>query len=172
MTGGAMPATCAHEPAAGQVNSFDAACFAFGSTFFQPAGISNFSGGTAEASIEIVSTVICAAWIMPAGSPLSVALLGGGAAASAFFLKRPLVSLLPKVLAAELKIELPAEFLAMFPAAAPAAEPAAPAADAAAASPAAWLASVTALPPPPGGCFFALAQCSPPKAMRTTVFSG
>src|SRR6516162_8614619 len=134
--------------------------------------MSNLSAGTAPVLMEVVSTLICAAWIIPGGRALSGVAAGGGAAVSFFLLKSPLASLLPKAFAAELKTELPMEFLAAFPAAAPAAEPAALVAEAAAASPAAWLASVSTLPPPPAGWFLADAQCSPPKAMRMTLFSG
>src|SRR6516162_5732393 len=164
--GGVSALPPGQEPAAvGQVNSLGAVSFALGSIRFQPAGISNFSSGTAAALIEVVSTLICAAWTMAGGSAFSAGLPAAGAAVSAFFLNRPPASLLPKALAAELSTDPARGFRAAFAAAAPAVEPAAALA-------AAWPASPTALPPPPAVGFFAELQCSPPKAMRSTVFSG
>ena len=43
--------------------------------------------------MEVVSTLICAAWIIPGGRALSGAAAGGGAAVSFFLLKSPLASL-------------------------------------------------------------------------------
>jgi hypothetical protein len=104
--------------------------------------MSNCAGGTAPDWIDVVSTLICAAWIIPGGRPLpDVALeveAGVAAAVSVFFLlNSPPTSLLPKALAAEPSTEPAAEFPAALAAAVPAAEPAEPAAELAAASPAA-----------------------------------